>query len=219
MRRDADRDTGGLALLSMRQLADANFTSTISPELLSVYQSIAQWISSYLMSTHPELGRPGDVCPFTAQAYRLDTIRIGVCDATGSDVSIITSRMRPCFQHLALIPCAESMQHFRTIIVGFPKLEEAKGFEALKIAQAKLKIYSLARGLMIGRFYAGANDPGLWNADFRPMRSPIPLLAIRHLVENDVSFVIRHPLLLPTYLWKYSRAAPKRLLAHLLQRR
>jgi hypothetical protein len=202
----------------VRQLADANFTSAISPEFLSVYQSIAQWISSYLMSTHPELGRPGDVCPFTSQAYRLDTIRIGVSDAIHSDTSIITSHMRLCFQQLELIPCAKSMKHFRTIVVGFPKLEQPKGFEALKIAQANLKIYSLARGLMIGRFYADANDRGLWNPDFRPMRSPIPLLAIRHLVENDVSFVVRHPLLLPTYFWKYSRAAPKRLLGHLLKR-
>ena len=127
--------------------------------------------------------------------------------------------MRYCFQQFALMPCPESMQHFRTIIVGFPEIDDAMGLESLRKVQGRLKIYSLLRGLMIGRFYAGSNDPGLWNPDFRPLRSPIPLLAIRQVVENDAPFAMRHPLLIPTYVWKYSLAAPRRLLANLAKGR
>jgi hypothetical protein len=39
-------------------------------------------------------------------------------------------------------------------------------------------------------------------------------LAIRQVVESDAPFAIRHPLLIPTYVWKYSLAAPRRLLAN-----
>jgi len=77
------------------------------------------------------------------------------------------------------------MRHFRTIVVGFPKINDAQGLQALERVQLELKFYCLLRGLMIGRFHRGSNDPGLWNPDFRPLRSPIPVLAIRELVEND----------------------------------
>ena len=214
-----DQHPGKLTLLSMKQLSDAASASAVSPELLSVYRSIAQWLTSYLMSPHPDLGRPGDVCPFTAQASRLDTIRIGVSRATGSDIASIGNCMRYCFRQFALMPCPESMQQFRTIIVGFPEIDDATGLESLRKVQNRWKLYCLLRGLMIGRFYPGSNDPGLWNPDFRPLRAPIPLLAIRQLVENDAPFALRHPLLIPTYVWKYSLAAPKRLLAHLAKGR
>jgi len=210
-----DRQPGRLTLLSIKQLSDDAFASAAPPHLLSAYQLIAQWLTSYLMRPHAELGRPGDVCPFTAQAFRLDTIRIGVSGAAGADVAGARRCMRDCFEQFASMPCPDSMGHFRTIVVGFPRMDDAVGLETLRKVQRRLKIYCLLRGLMIGRFHAGSNDPGLWNPDFRPLRSPIPLLAIRQVVENDAPFALRHPLLIPTYVWKYSRAAPRRLLAGL----
>jgi hypothetical protein len=40
-------------------------------------------------------------------------------------------------------------------------------------------------------------------------------MVIRQLVKEDAPFAIRHPLLIPTYIWNYSLAAPRRLLASL----
>jgi hypothetical protein len=34
-------------------------------------------------------------------------------------------------------------------------------------------------------------EPGLRNPDFRPLRSPVPMLAIRHMVESDLLFMTR----------------------------
>jgi hypothetical protein len=42
---------------------------------------------------------------------------------------------------------------------------------------------------MLGEFHALTQTPGLRNSDFRPLRSPIPLLAIRHMVESDIDFL------------------------------
>jgi hypothetical protein len=47
------------------------------------------------------------------------------------------------------------------------------------------------------------------------LRSPIPLLVVRRLVKEDAPFAISHPLLIPTYIWNYSLAAPRWLLAGL----
>ena len=44
---------------------------------------------------------------------------------------------------------------------------------------------------MIGQFYPGCAENGLWNPDFRPLDSPLPMLAIRHMVESDLPFLTR----------------------------
>src|ERR1043166_4702319 len=90
---EPNHDPSGLVLLSMKQLCEPTFTPAVSADLLPIYRSITRWIKSYPMSAHPDLGRAGDVCPFTAQALRLDTIRIGVSAATSADTAIIKSGM------------------------------------------------------------------------------------------------------------------------------
>jgi hypothetical protein len=168
------------------------------------------------MNTHPAQGRSGDVCPFTSQAYRIDTIRLGVCGATNGDVTSVTRTMRYCLGEFAAIPCPPAMRHFRTVIVAFPNLAGSQGRNTLGKAQRRLIASCLLRGLMIGRFHPDSDDPGLWNADFRPLRSPLPLLAIRHVVEGDAAFAARHPLLVPVYLLKYPVGGLARLVAHYL---
>jgi hypothetical protein len=205
-------------LLTMKQVGGASSSSEIPSEVFPTYRLLHDWIRSYLMSSHRDLGRSGDVCPFTAQASRLDTIRIGVCEARSSDLVPIVRTMHRCFEEFERIACPRSMRHFRTIIVGFPKLSDEEGLDCLRAAQAQLKFYSLVRAKMVGLFHGEAEAPGLWNPSFRPLRSPIPLLAIRHLVENDAPFVARHPLLVPTYLVKFPVTGSKRLFAHFAKR-
>ena len=68
---------------------------------------------------------------------------------------------------------------------------------------------------MVGFFEPNSEDRGLINPDFRPLRAPIPLLAIRLLVENDAPFVLRNPLLAPIYLAKFPFKGSRRLVAAL----
>jgi len=192
----------GIELLSVKQLSDLSAVSSNGDDP-APYQLIVGWIRSYLANAHPDLGRSGAVCPYSGQALRLDTVRIGISAADGHDVASIESDMNRCLREFDKIPCADSMKHFRTIIVGFPNIEDAAGLDALKQVQARLRFRILLKGLMIGRFYPSSNDPGLWNREFRPLRSPIPMLAIRHMVASDLPFAARHPLMFPSYFWKH----------------
>jgi hypothetical protein len=176
---------------------------------------IANWVRSYLMRPHNDLGRAGDVCPFTAQASRLDTIRLGVSDASASETNRIMAIMEGAVTAFDEISCAKSMRHFRTIIVGFPNCADADGLRALKHVQNRLRPHSIFRGKMVGFFEPNSQDKGLLNPDFRPLRSPVPLLAIRMLVENDSPFVMRNPLLAPIYLAKFRLKGLRRLISAL----
>jgi hypothetical protein len=172
------------------------------------------WVESYLMQGHPDLGRTGAVCPFTRQAAKLDTARLAVSHATAADEDEAFALIRTCFAELEQIRCKPGMEHFRTIIVGFPECAGPEGVAMLQRVQARHKFYSLSRFRMIGMMHDASDAPGLWNPDFRPLRAPMPVLAIRHLVEQDAPFAARHPLLIAPYLLKFRLAGLSRLFAY-----
>lgn len=175
-------------------------------------QALVGWVESYLMRGHAELGRTGAVCPFTKQAAKIDTVRVAVSRAGAADEDEAFALIRRSFAELEAIPCKPGMEHFRTIIVGFPECATAEGMAMLGRVQQRHKFYSLSRFRMIGYMFATNDAPGLWNPDFRPLRAPLPVLAIRHLVEQDAPFAARHPLLMAPYLAKFKLAGARRLI-------
>ncbi|MGD9916360.1 MAG: DUF6875 domain-containing protein [Rhizobiaceae bacterium] len=172
------------------------------------------WVESYLMRGHADLGRTGAVCPFTKQAAKIDTVRLAISRAGADDEEEAFALIRRCFSELEQIPCKPGMELFRTIIVGFPECSDAAGMKMLERVQRRHKFYSLSRFRMIGYMFAGSEAPGLWNQEFRPLRAPLPVLAIRHLVEQDAPFAARHKLLMAPYLLKFRLAGLKRILEY-----
>lgn len=185
------------------------------PQANAALATLLGWVESYLMREHPDLGRTGAVCPFTRQAARIDTARLGICTAGPDEVERIFALIRGSFGALDAIPCKPGMVHFRTVIIGFPGCADERGIAMLQHVQKRHKVYSLARGRMIGLMHEASEAPGLWNQDFRPLRAPLPVLAIRHMVEHDAPFAARHPLLLVPYLAKFRLAGGRRLIDHL----
>ena len=175
---------------------------------------LLDWVETYLMAGHPDLGRTGAVCPFTKQAAKLDTVRLAVSPADAGDEEAAFTLIRDGFAELERIPSKPGMRHFRTVIVGFPECGSDAGIAMLKRVQRRLRFYSLRRGKMIGLMHATSEDPGLWNPDFRPLRSPLPVLAIRHMVEQDAPFAAKHPPLLVAYLSRFPISGIRRLAAY-----
>lgn len=156
--------------------------------------NIAAWIRRFLASGHPDLGRHGTVCPFVPIALELNTIWMAeVEDATASfeSISAIITEYRNIF--LSTEPTTGPEAINKAFLVVFPSLAAngPEGAAVIDKVQASLKKYFVDMGLMLGEFHAANESPGLRNPDFRPLRSPIPMLAIRHMVESDLPFLIR----------------------------
>jgi hypothetical protein len=153
--------------------------------------SIADWARRYLCQPHPELGRKGDVCPFTESALARQTFYMAVCQGTpasADDVADMVGHYRDWF--LDLPPVSGPSTQFKTILILFPDLAGPELHPIIDGAQRMLKQAYVAKGLMIGEFHDGPPDKaGLWNSSFRPLRSPVPLLAIRHMVATDFPFL------------------------------
>ncbi len=196
-------------------IAEAHALAGAEDGANTALRTLLHWVENYLMAGHPELGRTGAVCPFTRQAARIDTVRLGISHAVPSDEEKAFALIRDGFGELEKIASKPGMRHFRTVIVGFPGCDSDNGIAMLKRVQRRLRFYSLRRGKMIGMMHATSEDPGLWNPDFRPLRAPLPVLAIRHMVEQDAPFAAKHPPLMAAYLLRFPLAGTRRLIAYM----
>jgi hypothetical protein len=155
---------------------------------------ILQWLREFIARPHPMLGRAGPVCPLVPASLAMDSIWIkAVTDENPSmeTISAIITECRNVFLETEprLLPAAMN----KAFLVLFPSIGNG-GTEAAAIidkVQYSLKKHFVDMGLMLGEFHAANESPGLRNPDFRPLRSPVPMLAIRHMVESDLPFLAR----------------------------
>lgn len=172
---------------------------------------LANWLTDYAMNDHADLGRPGTVCPFVKRAARLETLRLGISLAAPGDEASVFAEIRSSFAVLNQIPASETRRHWRTITIGFPLCASDEGIAMLARVTARHKYYTLLRSRMLAFFHEGSELQGLWNPAFRPLRSPMPMIAVRYLVEQDAGFVAKHKLLIVPYLLRFGLGGARRL--------
>jgi hypothetical protein len=178
------------------------------------FATLFDWVQSYPMNTHADLGRAGVVCPFTRQARRFDTMRLGLCEAGPDEEESAFTIIRRGFEELNRIPANRGMEQFRTVVIAFPGCDSEAGIAMLQRAQRRHRFYALLRFRMMGFMHPRSESPGLWNPDFRPLRAPMPVLAIRYLVEQDVAFIHNQHLQWGPYLVRYRLVGAKRLFTY-----
>jgi hypothetical protein len=168
------------------------------------------WIKSFLARPHPDLGRSGPVCPFVPGANGQDTIWLASVPEGRGDRQVIidiVSRYRDLF--LELEPRTGDSAMMKAMVIVFPNVpsDDAGVIDEVQLA---LKPLFVEDGLMIGEFHERNDGGGLRNPDFHPLRSPIPSLAIRFMVESDLPFLHR-PLYTPDLRAGFIRSYIRRL--------
>jgi hypothetical protein len=162
-------------------------------ENINAFREALTWIRSYLVQPHPELGRQGTVCPFAQTALDYDTMRVAVVRLTGG----YDKRMQildAVKHHLAMLVATDSPsdeQMLRATLMLFPDVSPEEAPDLIDRTKEELKPSFVERGLMLGEFHRRNESPGIHNPNFRPLRSPIPMLAIRHMVSSDFIFLNR----------------------------
>lgn len=153
---------------------------------------VLDWMHAFLARAHPELGRKGAVCPFVPMSLEQDSIwmaEIADDSATVDSISAVISQYRDLF--LATEPTSGPDTINKAFAVVFPNLGP-DGAGVVDQVQNRLKKDFVDQGLMLGEFHAANESPGLRNAEFRPLRSPIPMLVMRHMVDSDLPFLLRY---------------------------
>lgn len=162
-------------------------------ENLPAVKAIADWVRDYLCQPNPRLGRLGTVCPYVPSAITKGTLWIAperIADKTELEAVQILAKYKDLFFELE--PKDGDESHLKTILVVFADLPDERAQTVDRIQQA-LKDSYVRDGLMIGEFHKSNNAPGIHNPEFRPLQSPVPMLAIRYMVLGDWRFLIRSP--------------------------
>jgi len=208
--------------IPIREEGGVTAAAAVPPELFTFAQvdriaapgsplkTIANWMREFLARPHRELGRPGPVCPFVPAAITQDTVWLaGVSLGRGDRQAIveIVGIFRDLF--LQLEPKSGELAMMKAMVIVFPNVPSDDA-GVIDDVQSELKGRFVDAGLMIGEFHERNESPGLRNPNFRPLRSPIPSLAIRHMVETDLPFLHR-PLYPPPVRSEFIRSYIRRL--------
>ena len=180
---------GDLYLVPQTEV-DALASTGLPSDEVRACLTVAAWARTFLIRDHPELGREGPVCPFTQPSLNKNLFWIGPHSRAPLDEAAAADAVRGYLDwFLTLEPVSGPDTVYKTILIVFPLLASTEAADVLTPLQRHLKADFVKRGLMVGQFYEGCQEPGLWNRNFRPLQSPIPLLAIRNMVPSDFPFL------------------------------
>lgn len=184
-------------------------------ENLAPLRQIVDWARDYLCQPHPELGRTGPVCPFTRPAIRKDLFFLACWRGTSmtqDEVVEVIRLYRDWF--LEMEPTDPKLAQYKSINVLFPDLPAEAWPHLIEEVQERLKAEYVPFGIMIGEFHPGPPDKeSLWNPEFRPLKSPIPLLSIRHMVPTDFAFLKGRPDFMESFLKLHGHRIPLPMMA------
>lgn len=172
---------------------------------LGVLGEVARWTADYLSQAHPDLGRSGDVCPYTDVSMRDGLLLCAVCHLFDADPRPDMERVmqRAMEEFESRQPIMGNRAGLKATLVLFPSLEP----EWMEDVQENISLTFAQRGLMLGDFHAESLVPGLHNRDFHPLRSPVPLLGIRQMMLTDLAFLKGSDDKLACYLDRFGNAA------------
>jgi hypothetical protein len=172
---------------------------------LEALAPVLAWVDDFVTQANPDLGRTGVVCPFVPEATRRDLLQYfvvpvslpsGMQEKASDDDYIAVMepsilRLRDRFLATRITAPKFHLLHSYLMVFRGLDLDLERAAQLIEKIQRRLKPRFVEEGLMIGEFHPMSNAIGLRNPEFRPLRSPIPLLSIRNMVEIDFAFLSR----------------------------
>jgi hypothetical protein len=179
-------------LFLLDDLEDAGRTSELAESDLAALQAIADWIKSFVVEPHKDLGRAGTVCPFVPVSLERKTLWLAPERIADRDVPGVVELMSD-YKRLLLDtrPTEGDDVIYNVIVVVFPDLsaERAQGLFDDVLKQLAVPSYA-EDGILFGPYYEGNEGTAVYNSSFRPFQSPVPFLFVRHGVTSDWKFFL-----------------------------
>jgi heptaprenyl diphosphate synthase len=168
--------------------------SFISPEDMKSARRLLVWARKYLTREHESINRPyhpQTLCPFVEASIRANRFYMvfhhdydGRCAAAIADQ--ILEYVGPFKQASPVVPIEETL---KALLIVFPRIEE-EFLSVLDVCHEMIKPTIIDSGLMVGQFHSKCEERGIHNPAWNTIsRSPVPLVAIRHMVIHDIIFL------------------------------
>ena len=208
---DTPLQTTNLYLLE--DLEDVGRPSELAQRDLDALRAVSDWIKTFVVKPHKDLGRAGPVCPFVPVALEQKTLSLAIERSAGRSapevIQLIDGYKRLL---LAAQPRDGDAADFPSILVVFADLPaaRAKDFFGGVLQQIGVPSY-VDEGLVMGPFYEGNDGTAIYNPNFRPFTSPVPLLLMRRAVVSDWKFFLNNENWLKLWARRYGESAVEAL--------
>jgi hypothetical protein len=182
-----------LYLHSPSDLIDAGAASEIDKRLLPHWLLLLKWAEEFLTRPNKDLGRSGPVCPFVRPSLDRTTFWITAIEGPSpapKDLEETVLAYRDWF--LELEPRTGEDAQFKTILIALPDILPQDWRTVIDETQARLKADFVRDELMLGQFHPHCEEPGIRSTEFRPLKSPVPMLVIRRITAGDIVFMRSH---------------------------
>jgi Domain of unknown function (DUF6875) len=200
-------------LFLLEGLEDVRRTSELGQGDLDALQAVADWIKTFVVRPHEDLGRAGPVCPFVPESLRRGTLWLAPEQIAGRSVPDLVQLVSD-YQRLFLDaqPTDGDDAIYKSFLVVFTGLpaDGANGF--LDDVLEHLAVPSYAEdGFVMGPFYEGNEGTAIYNATFRPFTSPVPFLLVRQTVVTDWKFFLDNEDFFNLWAHRYGESGAKAL--------
>jgi hypothetical protein len=179
-------------LFLLEDLEDSSKTRDLADGHLSALRAIADWIKTFVVKPHKDLGRAGTVCPFVPGSLERKVLWLApeqIADRGEPDVVGLVSSYKRLF--LDTQPTSGDDADYKVIIVVFTDLPADRAQGVFDDVLQQLAIQSYADdGILFGPYYEGNEGTAIYNSSFRPFQSPVPFLFVRQGVISDWKFFL-----------------------------
>ena len=176
----------------LEDLEEVNRTKELAASDLEALQAVADWIKTFVVKPHKDLGRAGTVCPFVPVSLERKTLWLASEQIADREVPEVVELMSG-YKRLLLDtrPTEGDDVIYNVIVVVFTDLSADRAQGVFDGVLQHLAVPSYAEdGILFGPYYEGNEGTALYNSNFRPFQSPVPFLFVRHGVTSDWKFFL-----------------------------
>ena len=179
-------------LFLLEDLEDVSRTSKLVESDLNALHAVADWIKTFVVRPHKDLGRAGPVCPFVPVGLERKTLWLAperTADRNVPDVVQLIKGYNKLF--LDTQPIDGDDANYKSIVVVFADLSTDRAKILFDGVLQHLGVPSYVEdGLVLGGFYESNEASAIYNPSFRPFTPPVPFLLVRRAVISDWKFFL-----------------------------
>jgi hypothetical protein len=200
-------------LFLLEDLEDSSKTRDLADSDLSALRAIADWIKTFVVKPHKDLGRAGTVCPFVPGSLERKVLWLApeqMAHGGEPDVIELVSGYKRLF--LETQPTGGDDADYKVIVVVFTDLRADRAQGVFDDVLQHLAVPSYADdGILFGPYYEGNEGTAIYNSSFRPFQSPVPFLFVRQGVISDWKFFLNNDELLNLWARRFGESAVQAL--------
>jgi hypothetical protein len=180
------------SLFLLEDLDDSSRTGELAESDLEALRAVADWIKSFVVKPHKDLGRAGTVCPFVPGSLERKTLWLAPEQIADRDAPEVVELMNGYRRRLLdTRPVDDDDVIYNVIVVVFSDLPADRAHGVFDEVLNQLAVPSYREdGILFGPYYEGNAGTAIYNSSFRPFQSPAPFLFVRHGVVGDWKFFL-----------------------------